>query len=82
MAQTLQQHNLGDFIPESAKKQKEKEPETKGNAHALIAIHSSSVAWIIDSGASHHMAATNDALSSLKPYFGSPILMGDRYFHL
>jgi hypothetical protein len=45
--------------------------------HALIAINSSPDAWIIDSGASHHMEATKYVLSSLKTCTGPPILMGD-----
>lgn len=50
MVQTLQQNNLGDYIPMNAKKkQREKEPQTRGNDHALIAINSLLYAWIIDS---------------------------------
>ena len=50
----------------------------KGNSsHALIAINSSPYAWIVDSGASHHMAATKEAFSSLDVCKGPPILMGD-----
>jgi hypothetical protein len=45
--------------------------------HALIAINYSPDAWIIDSGASHHIAATKDVLSSLTACTGPPILMGD-----
>jgi hypothetical protein len=57
MTQILHKNNLGDCIPEGAKK---KNPEDhnpkKGNSiHALIAINSSPDAWIVDSGASHHM---------------------------
>jgi hypothetical protein len=56
MAQALQQNNLGNFIPEGVKKQKEEDPTPKkGNHHALVAINSSSYSCIIDSGASHHM---------------------------
>jgi hypothetical protein len=52
-------------------------PQNKGNSHALIAIHSSPDAWILDSGTSHHMEATKYILSSLIACIGSPILMGD-----
>jgi hypothetical protein len=59
MVQTLQQNNLGDCIPENAKKKPgDKAPQNRGNSHALISIHSSPDAWILDSGASHHMEAT------------------------
>jgi hypothetical protein len=79
MAQILQQNNLGYRIPEGAKK---KNPEDqnlkKGNSsHALISINSSPDAWIVDSGASHHMEATKEVYSSLDACKGPPILMGD-----
>jgi hypothetical protein len=65
--------------PRGAKK---KQPEDlnskKGNSsHALIAINSSPDAWIIDSGASHHMATSEAVYSSLDACKGPPILMGD-----
>jgi hypothetical protein len=79
MSQILQQNNLGDRIPKGAKKKK---PEylnsKKGNSsHALIAINSSPDDWIVDSGASHHMAASEAVYSSLDACKGPPILMGD-----
>jgi hypothetical protein len=60
MSQILQKNNLGDCIPEGAKKKKPKDLNSKkvNYIHALIAINSSLNAWIIDSGASHHMAAS------------------------
>jgi hypothetical protein len=49
----------------------------KGNStHALIAITSSLDAWIVDSGASHHMVASKAVYSSLDACKGPPILMG------
>jgi hypothetical protein len=62
MSQIIQQNNLGDHIPKGEKKKK---PEylnsKKGNSsHALIAINSSPDAWIVDSGASHHMVASEE----------------------
>jgi hypothetical protein len=59
MSQILQQNNLGDRIPEGAKKKKPEDSNSKeGNSsHALIAINSSPDTWIVDSGTSHHMAA-------------------------
>jgi hypothetical protein len=79
MSQILQQNNLGDRIPEGAKKKKPEDPNSKkGNSsHALIAINSSPDAWIIDSGASHHMDASKEVYSSLDACKGPPILMGD-----
>jgi hypothetical protein len=79
MSQILQQNNLGDRIPEGAKKKKPEDLNSKkGNSsHALIAINSSPDAWIVDSGASHHMAASKEVYSSLDACKGPPILMGD-----
>jgi hypothetical protein len=78
MSQILQQNNLGDRIPEDAKKKKAEDLNfKKGNSsHALIA-NSSLDAWIIDSGASHHTAASEVVYSSLDACKGPPILMGD-----
>jgi hypothetical protein len=60
MNQILQKINLGDHIPEGAKKKKPKDqnPKKGNSSHALIAINSSPDAWIVDSGESHHMATT------------------------
>jgi hypothetical protein len=78
MAQTLQHNNLGHFIPEGVKKQKEEDPAPKkGNHHALVAINSSFDSWIIDSGASHHITVKEEVFSSLSPCSIPPILMGD-----
>jgi hypothetical protein len=43
----------------------------------MVAINSSSDSWIIDSGASHHMAAKEEFFSSLSLCLRPPILMGD-----
>ena len=75
MTQILQNNNLGDQILEGAKKKPEYHAP-KGNHHALVVFHSSPDAWIMDLGASHHMAATQDILSSLTACNGPPILMG------
>jgi hypothetical protein len=79
MAQILQQNNLGDRIPEGAKKKKpeDQNPKKGNSSHALISINSSLDAWIVDSGASHHMEATKEVYSSLDACKGPPILMGD-----
>jgi hypothetical protein len=78
MAQTLQHKNLGNFIREGVEKKKEEDPTpNKGNHHALVAINSSFDSWIIDSGASHHMAVKDEVFSSLIPCSRPPILMGD-----
>jgi hypothetical protein len=43
----------------------------------MVAINSSFDSWIIDFGASHHMAAKEEVFSSLSPCSRPPILMGD-----
>jgi hypothetical protein len=79
MAQIIQQNNLGDRIPEGAKKKNlEDQNPKKGNyIHALISIKSSPNTWIIDSGASHRMVAAKELYSSLDTCKGPPILVGD-----
>jgi hypothetical protein len=79
MSQILYKNNLGYRIPEGAKKKNPKDSNSKkGNSsHALIAINSSLDAWIIDSGESHHMAASKSIYYSLDACKGPPILMGD-----
>ena len=77
MAQALQQNNLGNFILEGVKEQKEEDhAPMKGNHHDLVAINSSSNSWIIDFGASHHMEMKEEYFSSLIPCSRPPILMG------
>jgi hypothetical protein len=79
MSQILQQNNLGDRIPKGVKKKKPKDMNSKkGNSsHALISINSSPDAWIVDSGASHHMDASEELYYSLDACKGPPILLGD-----
>ena len=61
MIEILQKHNLGDYIPQGAKNKIEDSPHGKGNNfNALVAINSSLDAWIIDSGASHHMVVAKE----------------------
>jgi hypothetical protein len=79
MSRILQQNNLGDRILEGDKKKKPEDlnPKKGNSSHALIAINSSSNAWIVDSGESHHMVASKEVYSSLDACKGPPILMGD-----
>jgi hypothetical protein len=51
MTQILQKNNLGDRIPEGAKKKKpeDQNPKKDNSSHALISIKSFLDAWIIDS---------------------------------
>jgi hypothetical protein len=78
MTQILHQNNFGYCIQEGAKKKKpeDQNPKKDNSRHALISINSSLDAWIVDSGASHHMVATKAVYSSLYACKGPPILMG------
>jgi hypothetical protein len=64
---TSEKNNLGYRIPEGTNKKKpeDQNPKKDNSSHALIAINSSPDAWIIDSGASHHMGASKEVYSSL-----------------
>jgi hypothetical protein len=74
ISQIIQQNNLGDRILEGEKKNKPGDPNSKkdNSSHALISINSSPDAWIVDSGASHHMAASKAIYSSLDACKGPP----------
>jgi hypothetical protein len=74
MAQTLEQHHLEDRIPNTARKNPSSEI---GNGHALLDISSSPNAWVLDSGATHHMASLDRLFSYLETCSGPPIFMGD-----
>jgi hypothetical protein len=82
MSQILQQNNLGDRMPEGAKKKKLEDLNSKkhNSSHALIAINSSPDSWIVDSGASHHMVSSEAVYYYLDACKGHPILMGDNSF--
>jgi hypothetical protein len=68
--------------PRGCKEEEAKDLNSKkGNSsHALIAINSSPDAWIVDLGASHHLAASEVVYFSLDACKGPPILMGDNSF--
>jgi hypothetical protein len=82
MTQILQKKNLGDSIPEGAKKKKPEDQNSKkdNSSHDLISINSSPDAWIIDSRASHHMDASKGVYYSLGACKGPPIWMGENSF--
>jgi hypothetical protein len=82
MTQILQKKNLGDRIPEGAKKKKLEDQNSKkdNSIHVLISINSSPNAWIVDSGESHHMATSKAIYYSLDACKGPPILMGGKYY--
>jgi hypothetical protein len=76
MAKQLQQQNL--TVPENAKKKDDN--ITRGRArdgHAIIAVTSTPLSWILDSGALNHMDASKDEFSSIEESTRSPIYLGD-----
>ncbi len=79
MAKQLQQHNL--TVPENAKKKDDNRTrDGRGRArdgHDLMAVTSTPSSWILDSGASNHMAASKDEFSSIEESTRSPIYLGD-----
>jgi hypothetical protein len=76
MAKMLQQNNL--MVPANARNKDEEKPiEGKGKACNGHAVTSSPSTWILDSGASNHMAAKKESFSSIKECIGPSILMGD-----
>jgi hypothetical protein len=79
MTQILQQNNLGDRIPEGAKKKKleDQNPKKDNSSHALISIKSYPDAWIVDSGTSHRIDSKKQVYYSLDAFKGIPILTGD-----
>jgi hypothetical protein len=76
MAKQLQQHNF--MVPENAKK---KDDNTMGgrarDGHALMAVTSTPLSWILDSGASNHMSASKYGFSSIEESTRSSIYFGD-----
>jgi hypothetical protein len=76
MAKQLQQHNL--TVPKNAKKKDDN--RTGGRArdgHDLMDVTSTPSDWILDSGASNHMAASKYEFSSIEESTRSPIYLGD-----
>jgi hypothetical protein len=64
--------------PQGCQGEEARRSEFQGNySHAMNAINSSPDAWIVYSGASHHMASSKEDYSSLDACKGPPILMGD-----
>jgi hypothetical protein len=73
------ENNLGNHIPEGAKKKKpeDQNPKKGNSSYALISINSSLDVWLIDSRASHHMDTKKEVYPSLYACKVPPILMGD-----
>ena len=76
MVQLLDKKNIP--LPEgSRKKEGGSISNNKETCHDLVDGYLSSSSFIIDSGASRNMASMHDSFSSLHPYNGPPILMGN-----
>ena len=74
MALLLKRHNIS--VPASARKEEEEE-EYPRKGHALKACCISTPAFLIDSGASNHMAASRESFSSFQSLDGPSIQMGN-----
>ena len=78
MALRLKKHNI--YVPASARKddsEEEEDEEYQRKGHALKACCSSAHVFLIDSGASNHMAASIESFSSLQSFDGPRIQMGN-----
>jgi hypothetical protein len=82
MSEIIKKNYLRYRIPEGSKKKKPKDSNSKkvNSSHALISINSSSDGWIIDLGASHHMADSKVVYYSLDACKYPPIMMGGQLF--
>ena len=77
MEKLLVQHNIS--LPEGARKNEfgENTEDHDERCHALKDSYSKSHSFLIDSGASNHMVASRESLSSLQLINGPSIHMGD-----
>ena len=78
MALLLKKHNI--FVPASARKDDSKEEEDEEyqrKGHALKACCTSTHVFLIDSGASNHMATSRESFSSFQSFDGPSIQMGN-----
>ena len=78
MALLLKKHNIP--VPSSARKDDSKEEEDEEyqrKGHALKACCTSAHVFLIDSGASNHMAASREPFSSFQSFDGPSIQMGN-----
>jgi hypothetical protein len=65
-------------VPENAKKKDDNRMGGRArDGHDLMAVTSNPSYWILDSGGSNHMAASNDVFSSIEESTRSPIYLGD-----
>ena len=74
MVLILKKHNIS--IPSSARKddsEDEEDEEYQRKCHALKAYCTSAHVFLIDSGASNHMAASRESFSSLQSFDGPSI---------
>ena len=75
MALLLKKHNI--YVPASARKddseEEEDEEEYQRKGHALKACCTSAHDFLIDSGASNHMAASRESFSSFQSFDGPSI---------
>ena len=76
MAQILDRNNI-PLLEGATNKEGASSLENKERCNALVVGYPCSSSLIIDSGASRIMASMHDSFSTLHPYSGTSILMGD-----
>ena len=76
MPQLLEKNNI-PLAEGARKKEGGSSSENKDRCHALVVGSSGSSSLIIDSGSSRNMDSIQYSLSSINPYSGPSILMGD-----
>ena len=82
LSHLLEKNNIKvpDSIKQSSLEGSSKDTEKnkgKGKGKALVAVASQRNTWIIDLGASHHMASSQENFASIEPCTMPAILMGD-----
>ena len=80
LTQLLEKNNIS--LPDCSKKRDQggSNSEERERVHALVASTSSSLSFIIYSGASRHMVSTKEIFSSLDMSKCPPIFLGDGSF--
>ena len=77
MALLLKKHNISALSSARKDGYEEEDEEYQTKGHALKACCTSSHVFLIDCGASNHMAASRESLSSFQSFDGPSIQMGN-----
>ena len=77
MAFLLKKHNIIALASARKDDSEEEDVEHQRKGHALKASCSTTQVFLIDSGASNHMAASRESFSSLQSFDGPSIQIGN-----